>query len=810
MDGNVSVVDPEAYPSCAMGMILPLVDESNMSMSLRILMYLVGLFWFFIGVAIVADIFMVSIEVITSRETHITILVDGQPEKQKVRFWNATVANLTLMAMGSSMPEIFLNIIEIVFNKFETGALGPGTIVGSAAFNLMVIIGVCVFGITDGEKRRIDRFYVYGITAFFSIFAYVWLLIILQVTSPGVVDLWEALVTLLMFPLLVGVAYLADRELLCGQTKSDSDDEGQKQIMEYNPDTPEGIELLGKQRPNSMALVDEFMKDFEGDPLTIDEQAAAIAVASKMQGSPSQGRSRAWYRVQATRTLTAGARIEPNKALSRMARSFSNLPNKNNTSDNAIFNFACTSSSVMENAKQIELKVMRTGNIMIPATCSYETIDGTATKGEDYVEAKGVLEFREKETQKSITVEIIDDDQWEPDETFFVKLFLPNAADPRCKLGDRSINQVTIINDDDPGTFQFKEPAFMCKESQGILQLPVCRTNGADGQVSVEWRVTPITAQHGSDYKEDCGTLVFNHGETQNDISITLIQTPEKEPDETFKVSIVKVSTGAQMGHTRETVVTVIGDEEYKNLVKRVAAQTHVALSKMEIGGDSWYEQFVEAMNVNGGDIENATGFDYIMHLLTFGFKTIFAIIPPANMGGGFPCFFGSLIMIGLMTTIISDLANIFGCLVGLKPAVNAITLVALGTSLPDLFASKIAATNEPTADDAVGNVTGSNSVNVFLGLGLPWSMAAIYHYSQGSVFQVPPGSLVFSVTIFSICACTTIGFLFLRRTLSYFGGAELGGPTKQKWFSGIFLISLWLFYVLMSTLQAYEFIPGF
>ena len=55
--------------------------------------------------------------------------------------------------------------------------------------------------------------------------------------------------------------------------------------MEYNPDTPEGIELLGKNRPNSIALVDEFMKDFEGDPLTIDEQAAAIAVASKMQGS---------------------------------------------------------------------------------------------------------------------------------------------------------------------------------------------------------------------------------------------------------------------------------------------------------------------------------------------------------------------------------------------------------------------------------------------------------------------------------------------------------------------------------------------
>lgn len=35
----------------------------------------------------------------------------------------------------------------------------------------------------------------------------------------------------------------------------------------------------------------------------------------------------------------------------------------------------------------------------------------------------------------------------------------------------------------------------------------------------------------------------------------------------------------------------------------------------------------------------------------------------------------------------------------------------------------------ERTADNSVGNVTGSNSVNVFLGLGLPWTMAAIYHY---------------------------------------------------------------------------------
>jgi solute carrier family 8 (sodium/calcium exchanger) len=51
-----------------------------------------------------------------------------------------------------------------------------------------------------------------------------------------------------------------------------------------------------------------------------------------------------------------------------------------------------------------------------------------------------------------------------------------------------------------------------------------------------------------------------------------------------------------------------------------------------------------------------------------------------------------------------------------------------LGTSLPDTFASKQAAQESENADSAIGNVTGSNSVNVFLGLGMPWIVATIYY----------------------------------------------------------------------------------
>lgn len=93
--------------------------------------------------------------------------------------------------------------------------------------------------------------------------------------------------------------------------------------------------------------------------------------------------------------------------------------------------------------------------------------------------------------------------------------------------------------------------------------------------------------------------------------------------------------------------------------------------------------------------------------------------------------------MIGILTAVIGDLATIFGCLIGLKKEVTAITFVAMGTSLPDLFASKAAAVSEKHADASVGNVTGSNSVNVFLGLGTPWVIAAVYWHAKVSNYFV-------------------------------------------------------------------------
>merc|ERR1719476_393254 len=120
------------------------------------------------------------------------------------------------------------------------------------------------------------------------------------------------------------------------------------------------------------------------------------------------------------------------------------------------------------------------------------------------------------------------------------------------------------------------------------------------------------------------------------------------------------------------------------------------------------------------------------------------------------------------------DLAELVGCVLGWGESLTAITIVALGTSLPDTFASRTACMMESTADNSVGNVTGSNSVNVFLGLGLPWVICSLYwtfvasceagdkwhevygdypdvlSRNPGGAYVVPAGTLDSSVRIFS------------------------------------------------------------
>ena len=70
--------------------------------------------------------------------------------------------------------------------------------------------------------------------------------------------------------------------------------------------------------------------------------------------------------------------------------------------------------------------------------------------------------FEKDEDHKHVDIEIIDDNEWEPDEVFFVKLSLdpndPNSSN--SLIGKKAIQEVTIINDD--GRYTYMYPNFTC------------------------------------------------------------------------------------------------------------------------------------------------------------------------------------------------------------------------------------------------------------------------------------------------------------------------------------------------------------
>merc|ERR1719502_1539094 len=158
---------------------------------------------------------------------------------------------------------------------------------------------------------------------------------------------------------------------------------------------------------------------------------------------------------------------------------------------------------------------------------------------------------------------------------------------------------------------------------------------------------------------------------------------------------------------------------------------------------------------------------DYLMHFLSFNWKVLHAFIPPTDMGGGWYTFWVSLAFIGGITVFVGDMAKMLGCCIGL--------------------------------DAAITNVTGSNSVNVFLGLGLPWTAAAFYHIGNGTTYKYPAGDLVFSVLVFFAFAFACIGLLLVRRQ---FCGGELGGPKKIAYASSTTLACLWLAYIIVSAMK--------
>jgi len=284
----------------------------------------------------------------------------------------------------------------------------------------------------------------------------------------------------------------------------------------------------------------------------------------------------------------------------------------------------------------------------------------------------------------------------------------------------------------------FSNPNVRHAATHSDCVINIKRIHDADGEVTVKYKTIEIdqgdrTARSGVDFEKTEGILTFGHNETQKEIVVKILEKElleGEERDEIFGIKLFDPTNGVKISKRDVCHVELVKDAKSA----RQAQALQSLLKKIENEEKtSWSQQIKNAIMLHptkeeNGEINDVSCGDAVLHFLSIGWKVLFAIAnPPPHRGGGYPTLVSGITCIGFVTYVVAEIATLVGCIMKIEPGLTAITFVAIGTSLPDTFASMTAARNSRYADEAVGNITGSNCVNVFLGLGLPWLIGTIW-----------------------------------------------------------------------------------
>jgi sodium/potassium/calcium exchanger 2 len=151
---------------------------SSLDNKLWLIGYSFGVLYMFVAIAVVCDeLFVPALEEIAS-DNHLNLSMD--------------VAGATLMAAGGSAPELFTSLI----GTFQESEVGFGTIVGSAVFNVLFVIGMCaifskdLLTLTWWPLARDCTYYTIGLATLAIFCGYI---------SPGEIEAWEAAILFFMY-----------------------------------------------------------------------------------------------------------------------------------------------------------------------------------------------------------------------------------------------------------------------------------------------------------------------------------------------------------------------------------------------------------------------------------------------------------------------------------------------------------------------------------------------------------------------------------------------------------------------------------
>ena len=219
--------------------------------------------------------------------------------------------------------------------------------------------------------------------------------------------------------------------------------------------------------------------------------------------------------------------------------------------------YSGASYGVAEDGGSVLLTVTRTGGSFGEVSVDYSTLDGTATAGSDYTSTSGTLTFADGVTSQAFSVPVLDDTDYEGNESFTVQL---SNATGGATPGSPSLATVTIQeNDPTPpaGSLQLSGATYSVAENGGSVLLTVTRSGGSFGTVTVDYATVDGSAAAGSDYSATSGTLSLAGGVTSASFPVAVLDDAVYEGNESFAVVLSNPTGSASLGSPWSAAVVI-------------------------------------------------------------------------------------------------------------------------------------------------------------------------------------------------------------------------------------------------------------
>ena len=188
---------------------------------------------------------------------------------------------------------------------------------------------------------------------------------------------------------------------------------------------------------------------------------------------------------------------------------------------------------------------------------NYATQDGTALAGSDYVAEAGTLKFAPGETAKTVKVQLINDTLPEGDEAFSLKL--------SGLVGATALNPVgtaVIAANDEPvvSKASISIDDVTVGEQDGFADFVIRLDAPTSAPLTVNYSTAPSTASNYSDFIPVSGALTFAPGETVKTVSVQVVDDPDTEATEVFKMNLSTPSANATIARASATATIIDND----------------------------------------------------------------------------------------------------------------------------------------------------------------------------------------------------------------------------------------------------------